>query len=164
MPPYGSHTQATCGREAYDARRLLLSAWFRKLPSYLLGLLVVVVLGGWVLITTFNSCVTIEKSPPKDASTTSELATDENIRALVQTIVNLHDRITALEAQQTVYPNDTHTHPNDHFHGPNDSIYDSGYHSHWGEYAEPDHTHWDYAELDHSHWGYADEFHTHSRY
>ena len=92
---------------------------------------------------------------------TTEPATREEIRMIAQALVPLYERVAALESQRTAYSDDTHTHPNDHYHGPNDSIYDSGYHSHWGEYAEPDHAHWDYAELDHAHWGYADELHTH---
>ena len=133
--------------------RLLATVPGRLAAKFLSGTLTVLaifVIAGWVILNTFNSCVTVEAETP----TTSELATDENIRGLVQTIVNLHDRIAALEAQQLghLYPDATHTHSNDHYHGLSDNFLDEGYH-----------THSEYAESDHEHWGYAEEFHSHDR-
>ena len=132
----------------------LLSGGVRKLSSRLLTVLGVVLVGGWVLLTTLNSCISVDASALPVS--TSELATDANIRGLTQAVVKLHDRVVELEAQmklqqmERLYPDATHTHRNDHYHTFSDRLTDPGYHSHS-----------EYAERDHTHWGYADEFHTH---
>ena len=133
-----------------------LSSFLSSVGSKALGILVVVVFAGWVLLYTFNSCVTVGANPSSESPASSELATDENIRALTDVIVRLHERIEALEVQQVgnLYPDatHTHTHTNDHYHSSGDSMLDPGYHSHFG-----------YAEAGHDHWGYAEEFHSHDR-
>ena len=78
-----------------------MPTWVHKLPFRLLGLLVAIVLGAWVVVIIFNSCVSkVETRPPADTAPAAEPASQETVQALSQVVVKLHDRIKVLEAEQ----------------------------------------------------------------
>ena len=81
--------------------------WIRNLSFRLLGLILLIGFVILVIGNTLNSCIMEEASPQDESPAATEYVTQETVEALVQVIVDLHDRVAALEDQQVTYLDDT---------------------------------------------------------
>ena len=84
-----------------------MSAWIRNLSFRLLGLMLLIGFVILVIGNTLSSCILEEASSPDESPAATEYVTQETVEALVQVIVELHDRVAALEDQQVAYLDDS---------------------------------------------------------